>query len=79
MQFWTSIKDSVVIWQNLPICNPKTLLPYNTISTPKKVWRKLLNNAQEREWKQFFNINQGYMFDKIYPSTIPNHSFTKFE
>ena len=51
-QFLTSIKgcNSVLICQNLTICNPRTLLPnINFHSEFEENW---LRNAPSREWKQ---------------------------
>ena len=49
-QFLTSIKgrNSVVIGQKLPICNPRTLLP--NIDSHTKFEENWLRNAPSREW-----------------------------
>ena len=50
-QFLRSIKccNSVLICQNLPICNPRTLLP--NINSHSKFEENWLKNAPSREWK----------------------------
>ena len=69
-QFLTSIKgcNSVLICQNLPICNPRTLLPnINSHSKFEENWLKLLPAESEKDaltdiqtdgqtdgWTQFF-------------------------
>ena len=51
-KFLTSIKgyNSVFICQNLPICNPRTLLP--NINTHIKFEENWLKNVPSREWKR---------------------------
>ena len=51
-QFLTSIKgrNSVLICQNLPICNPRTLLPnINSHSKLEENWLKLLPEKSEND------------------------------
>ena len=50
-QMLTSIKgcNSVLICQNLPICNPRTLLP--NINSHSKFEENWFKNAPSREWK----------------------------
>ena len=50
-QFLTSIKgrNSVLICQNLPICNPRTLLPHiNSHSKFEENWLKMLPAESEK-------------------------------
>ena len=75
-EFLTSIKgyNSGLNWRNLPIYNPKPLLPnINSYTKFEENWSKNAQdrelkqkfeenrskNAQDREQKQIFNINQG--------------------
>ena len=78
-EFLISIKghNSGLNRRNLPIYNPKPLLP--NINSYTKFEENRSQNAQDRERKQIFNVNQGSftldLIDEICPSTIPNHSF----
>ena len=58
-KFITSIKghNSWLNWRNLPIYNLKPLLP--NINYYTKFEENRSKNAQDRERKQIFNINQG--------------------
>ena len=58
-KFLTSIKGyySVLICQNLPICNPRTLL--HTIDSHTKFEENRYKNAKDREIKPNSNVNQG--------------------
>ena len=75
---YKSIKghSSVLICQNLPICNPRALL--HNIDSHTKFEENRQRNAKDREWKPISNFNQGpltlYLFAKIYPSAISRHS-----
>ena len=58
-QFLMSIKgyNSVFICQNLPICNPRTLL--QNIDSHTKFEENRLGDVKDREWKPISNVNQG--------------------
>ena len=58
-QFLTSIKgyNSVLICQNLPICNPRTLL--HNIDSHTKFEENQYRNAKDGKWKPISNVNQG--------------------
>ena len=58
-KFLMSIKghNSGLNWQNLLIFNPKPLL--HNINSYQKFEENRSKNAQDREWKQIFNVNQG--------------------
>ena len=58
-EFLTSIKgqNSGLNWRNLSIYNPKPLLP--NINSYTKFEENRSKNAQDRELKQIYNVNQG--------------------
>ena len=60
-QFSTLIKgnNSVLIWRNLPIYNPKPLLPNINSNTNFELISS--KNAENRARKLIFNINQGQL------------------
>ena len=81
MQFLTSIKghNSKVIWRNLPIYNPKSLLA--GINSYAKFEENRSKTTQVRERKRTISNFEPQSraitlrsFDEIYPPTIPNHS-----
>ena len=65
-----------LISQNVPIFNLKPLLP--NINTNIKFEENWSINAQDREQKLNFSKSRAvslYLFDKIYQTSIQNHSF----